>query len=145
MTLKRLIILLPVVFVLSCLNSDDEDCSSLCPGLGVLAFDIQIDGSNVFDNGTYSFNDVTVDDTNSLYSLESISSPLLLLQDPDWSEGDYNYFIRLGDEDSFTVNATFELSSGSECCGPVPVLTAIRINDINQEIPLAEGVAIVNL
>ncbi|SNY93446.1 hypothetical protein [Flagellimonas pacifica] len=144
MTLKRLFLFLPILFFLSCINSSD-DCSVLCPGLGVLAFDILLDGSNVFDNGTYTINDVTIDDTNTQFSLESLSSPLLLIQDRDWREGDYNYFIRLSNDYSFTVNATFELSDGSECCSPIPVLTAIRINDISQEVPLTDGVATVNL
>ncbi|MEX0313144.1 MAG: hypothetical protein AB3N18_03130 [Allomuricauda sp.] len=144
MILRRLLLFLPILFFLSCINSDDN-CSSLCPGLGVLAFDVLLDGSNVFDNGTYSINDVTIDDENIQFSLESASSPLLLMQDRDWREGDYNYFIRLSDDNSFTVNATFELSGGSECCSPVPLLTAIRINDINQEVPLADGIATVNL
>ncbi|MCL6267795.1 hypothetical protein [Flagellimonas myxillae] len=145
MTLKQLFLLVPTLLILSCLNTDDEDCSTLCPRSSVLAFDIRLNGSNVFDNGTYSFNDVTVDDENTLFSLESISSPILLLQDPDWGDGTYNYFIRLSDEHSFTVNATFEFSQATECCLPIPVLSEIRINDINVEVPLTDGIATVNL
>ncbi|WP_431129066.1 hypothetical protein [Flagellimonas flava] len=142
---RRFLLTLPALLFWSCLNSDDENCSDLCPRLGVLAFDVLLDGNNVFDNGTYSINDVTVDDENTQFSLESISSPIMLVQDPDWSEGSFNYFIRLSDEHSFTVNATFEFSQATECCSPIPVLTAIRINDINQEVPLTDGVATVNL
>ena len=145
MTLKQFLLFIPTLLFLSCINSGEDNCSDLCPRLGVLAFDVLLDGNNVFDNGTYTINDVTIDDENTQFSLESISSPLLLIQDRDWSEGDYDYFIRFGDEHSFTVNATFELSPASECCGPLPILTAIRINDINLEVPLPDGVATVDL
>ncbi|WP_136465832.1 hypothetical protein [Flagellimonas onchidii] len=145
MTLKKLFSFLPVFLFLSCINSED-DCSVLCPQLGVLAFDVRLDGDNVFENGIYSLNDLTINDANTVVSLESISSPILLIQDPDWGSSEHFYTISLGDNDSFTVNPSFELSERSECCAPTPLLSSIVVN--SEEVALSDAIGkviIVNL
>lgn len=151
MILKRLLFLcLPLSLLLSCLNSTEDECSTvLCDGgQRVLGFEIIQDGENVFDIGTYNEGDVVIDDSNTQIAIEFISNiedrPALLIQDPDWSSGTYDYVVELGD-DSFTISPTFELSDESECCGRVLFLTSIEVNDV--EINLAEvtGVFTVNL
>ncbi|KQC31119.1 hypothetical protein AAY42_15385 [Flagellimonas eckloniae] len=115
-----------------------------------MGFEVLQNGENVFDFGSYSGDDVVIDDTNAQTAVEFLSSindrPALLIQDSDWTAGNYNYAVALGDDDSFTIRTTFELSDDSECCGGIPFLTAIEINDV--EINLAEvsgGVFTVNL
>lgn len=152
MILKRLLSLcLPLCLFISCLDTTTDSCSNvLCAGLPVLGFEVLQNGENVFDFGSYSGDDVVIDDTNAQTAVEFLSSindrPALLIQDSDWTAGNYNYVVALGDDDSFTIRTTFELSDDSECCGGIPFLTAIEINDV--EMNLAEvsgGVFTVNL
>ena len=152
MILKRLLLLcLPLCLFISCLDTTTDNCSNvLCAGLPVLGFEVLQDGENVFDFGSYSGDDVVIDDDNAQTAVEFLSSindrPALLIQDSDWTAGNYNYVVALGDDDSFTIRTTFELSDESDCCGGVPFLTAIEINDV--EINLGEvsgGVFTVNL
>ncbi|MEO9512642.1 MAG: hypothetical protein ABJN84_06605 [Flavobacteriaceae bacterium] len=152
MTLKRLLFLcFSLCLLLSCLNSTEDECSTvICEGgPSILGFEILQDGENVFDIGTYSIDDVTIDDTNSQVVLESLSSindlPALLIQDLDWTVGTFEYTVSLGDSDSFSIRSTFQLSDESECCGGIPFLSAIEINDVAVSLPITSGVFTVNL
>lgn len=148
---KLLSLVLSLSLLLSCLNTDQDECAAVsCLGFVVLGFEVIQNDENVFDIGTYSLDDVTIDDTNAQTSIELLSSigdtPALLIQDIDWSSaGNYNYTVSLGDNDFFTLSTTFELSQASECCGSVPILTAIEINGESINLTGFSGIFTVNL
>ncbi len=138
MVLKKILIgILFLSFVFSC-EDDKIDCSAvLCLSSPSIGFDILTDGTNVFSNGNYTLNSVTIAgetamETNiSLESdLDSTQNPILFMQNPKWTDGEYTYTVHLGNDELFQMKATFIESEAknSSCCGNVATVQSLEIN-----------------
>lgn len=136
---------------------DDEDTCDIDPALidcisfPALGFLITRNGDNVFDDDAIALEDVTVrgrDASNTELGLQSvfdsINGPIFFFTDTDWSSGDYEYLIELDTNDSFSINSTFVISE-SLCCGNIPILEEIRINDMEASRDDTSGLFVVIL
>ncbi|MRX62572.1 hypothetical protein [Maribacter luteus] len=138
MVLKKIFIgLLFLSFIFSC-EDDKTDCSAvLCLGSPSIGFDILANGTTIFSNGDYTLDNITIEgetamETNiSLVSdLDSTQNPILFIQNPNWTEGEYVYTVHLGNEELFQMKATFIKSEAqnNSCCGNVAIVQSLEIN-----------------
>ncbi|MDC6365674.1 MULTISPECIES: hypothetical protein [Flavobacteriaceae] len=121
----------------SCLNDDDViDCSTvLCEASSGFYLEIIKNGEDVFANGTYTKEDVSIVGQDSedliidvLTDLPGKTEALLNFINVNWSKGPYEYTINLGTEDSFQITGEFaQEGKASDCCGILVFVETIAI------------------
>ncbi len=124
-------------------NDTEVDCSAvLCAGTPALAFQVLADNENVFLNNTYTIEDVSITGENSTevtLSLGNSTEPesILILQNPSWVAGNYEYNLVFGNNDPITLLIDI-VNSESDCCGNIPRLRQLTIDgDIqDNEVPV---------
>lgn len=153
MFLKKVFIGVLFLSFIFCCEDDKIDCSAvLCLGPPSIGLDIIADATNVFSNGTYTLDDVTIvgeTTTGTILSLESdldnTQNPILFVQNPDWTEGKYSYTLLIGNDSQFELKATFiELEAvNSSCCGNVAFLQNLEID--GNPAQMANGIFTISL
>ncbi|GMN11189.1 hypothetical protein MTsPCn9_21060 [Croceitalea sp. MTPC9] len=132
----------PILFLLLlCFQCDEgiEDCATvLCAGPPVIVMEILANGENVFENETYSIEDVTIEGTNanditlSLFEDEN-SNTLLILENFNWEIGSNEYDLNFSSDTSIALQIEIFQSGPGGCCGNIPILDGFRVNDVPQE------------
>ncbi|MBD0777331.1 hypothetical protein HPE56_05970 [Maribacter sp. ANRC-HE7] len=153
MLLKKFRIYAIFIFLLLSCEDDKNDCSAvLCLGSPSIGMEIIADGSNVFSDGNYSLEDITMEGETALETnlhlvsdLDSAQNPILFLQNPEWAEGNYSYTLLIGNDTRFELKATFiELEAvNSSCCGNVAFLQNLEIDGTPAQ--MGNGIFIISL
>lgn len=146
-----------VLFMFGCEDKNNDACDidpALldCIGFPSLGFVITRNGENIFNENTITIQDIDIqgDDApngrlNLQSGFDSTNSPVLFFSDSDWSlGGNHTYVITVEDTDSFSLNTSFTISEGP-CCGGIPILENIQINDIQVEQDPISGFYIISL
>ncbi|WP_273274284.1 hypothetical protein [Maribacter polysiphoniae] len=153
MILRKIFIGALFLSFIFCCEDDKNDCSAvLCLGSPSIGFDIIADGSNVFSDGNYSLEDITIEGETALETnlyllsdLDSNQNPILFIQNPDWTEGNYSYTLLIGNDSRLELKATFiELEAvNSSCCGNVAFLQSLEIDGTPAQ--MANSIYIISL
>lgn len=107
-------------------DSTSVDCSTvLCVGPLSIRLEVLSNNDNVFADGTYTLEDVTITgpDSDDLEvtvqtGLQGSTSALLTFRNVNWTKGSFDYTIDLGNTESFEISGDFvEMGSASDCCG----------------------------
>ena len=131
----KLILLINLIFLsLSCDNNNNIDCSAVTcqAATPTILLNIIENNENVFDSNTYTLDDIAINDSNIEISLitgsNEANTTLLYIQDPDWTEGNFEYTFTFGSDTTFNSTVTFLTGSESECCGRVTSIENISVN-----------------
>ena len=153
---KTLVFSVAVCFLLlyGCGDDDESTCDidpALidCIGFPTLGFVITSNGENFFNNHSIeSINIEGADAQNTEFFLrsgfDSVEGSVLFIRDSDWSSGDFEYLVALDTNNLFSINLSFELSEGP-CCGGIPILNSISINNIPTERDNTNGFYLIDL
>lgn len=144
--MKKLIILLVFAGIISC-DIDDgrvDDCSNvLCVAdVSSLHFEIIERNSqeNVFLNGRYQSEDVAVTDGTgkaipfAIAAVFTDDIATLILLDPAWKIGTFNYRITLGEDIDFEVATELERDNLTGCCSNRLFVKEVGISGISHEL-----------
>lgn len=125
---------------LCCPEENDYDCSVVsCPSSATVAIEVLASNENVFENETYTLEDITIEGNNSsdlqlnLFENED-SKTLLLLQNSNWQLGSNIYSLNFPDGALITLQIDIFSSGDVGCCGNTPLLDDLQINDQSQSI-----------
>lgn len=116
----------------------EDDCEAvLCEGPPDLSFEVLAENENVFINGTYSLEDISITGDGSdevMISLANSAVPnsVLVLINPNWTPESYQYELNFSDDAVVTLNVEIINSPSGGCCGGIPRLEALQINGIAQ-------------
>ena len=137
--------MLAMVLLFSCdINTDVDDCSLvLCAGdvssLNFEVIDAETD-ENVFVNGTFNIDDVTITDLGgkpipfSLAQAFAGQQSILALSDPEWSIGSFDYNIMIGENVNFEVTASLERDTLEGCCSNRLFVKSVEISGTSHEL-----------
>ncbi|NKI31774.1 hypothetical protein [Croceivirga thetidis] len=129
-----------------CKNENEEDfiLECACDPFSSVSFQVTSDDFNVFENGTYTLEDVTITGSDiedfelTLQDIEiqygSTTETILTLKSTDWQPQDYALQLNIGNEYSADLDLNIVLSTG-ECCAGLPTPESISIDGIIQENP----------
>lgn len=148
---KSLLTLLFVSLSFSCQDDESVDCSTvLCVGPPSLLFEVLLNGENVFEEGIYTVDDVSLTG-NTPAGMElrvgetnfgNRTVQLLYLENIDWEVTSYDFILQIATHDSTELMVEIQLSSG-QCCGGIPQIINYQIDGTIQVNP--NSVATLNL
>mgnify|MGYP000029013704 CR=1 FL=1 len=153
MNFKRFLFLTVATFIsafLSC-EKDKETCDIDpglidCVGFPSVGFVVTRNGENIFNENTTTIEDIDVqgdDASNSELTLRTgfntTDGPVLFFTDLDWQNGGmHGYIIDVEGIDEFSFNTTLSISEGP-CCGGIPLMDTILINNMQMEFDSVSG------
>ncbi len=138
MFLKNVIASLMVLCATCC---PEDDCAAvLCEGPPTLAFDLELDNANVFQNEAYALEDIRVTgDNTDGFTLELATfnaeepESILVLQNFDWTIGTSENSLIIADSIAIPLTIEIALSESDGCCGGIARLERLVINGATQE------------
>ena len=145
MAIKRIY---PALFLLLlCFQCEEdiegiEDCAAVtCLANAEVVLEVLEDGENIFENGAYSLEDVTIegdntDDLELTLFVNQDSKTLLQLRNSNWQLGLNVHNLNF--ENDVSIGLQIDISFIGEaggCCGKVSALDGLLINDESQNIP----------
>lgn len=150
--MKNLPFLLFALCILgSCTDDGSVDCSTVsCEGPPTLAFEVILDGENVFEEGLFTVEDITVGNTAPMAitltinetNFGSRTTQILFLETTAWEATTYNFDLNIGDDFTSNIDIEIALSSGG-CCSGIPLIANYEIDGVIQVNP--RRVAVLNL
>lgn len=127
-----------ILLCATCCPEDDYDCATvLCAGPPAIIIEVLANEENVFENETYSIEDISIEGTNandfnlSLFENQD-AKILLVIENSDWPIGSNEVNLNFSDDSSIPVQMDIALSASDECCGGIPRLESLVINGIVQ-------------
>ncbi|WP_350290061.1 hypothetical protein [uncultured Croceitalea sp.] len=125
---------------LCCPEENDYDCAVVsCPSSVTVAIEVLANNENVFENETYTLEDITIEGDNSsdlqlsLFENED-SITLLLLENSNWQLGSNTYTLNFPDSALIVLQIDIFSSGDVGCCGDTPLLDGLQINGQSQSI-----------
>ncbi len=135
---KYILALLFLSLYLSC-DEDEIDCEAVdCISFPALAFEITLDGENVFAEGIFTVEDVSVSGTypepSELTLGETVSAngntPILIFSSFAWEETTYDFNLNIGNEYNASLSAEITISSSGGCCDGIPFISTLELNGV---------------
>ncbi|MGW9684027.1 hypothetical protein [Flagellimonas sp. 2504JD1-5] len=129
--------------ILSC-NETDVDCSTvLCAGPPSLVFEVLANGENVFGEGIYTTQDISLSGTypsqtewtTNEVNLGAENIHVLAISSFDWQEIIYEFTLNIGNEYTTDITVAIENSSSDGCCGGIPRIKSLKIDEATVENP----------
>lgn len=142
MIFKRFYLAFVTMILLSAFSCEGDEVCNIepalldCIGFPSLGFVITRNGENIFNENTTTIQDIAIqgDDARNVElnlqsGFDSINGDVLFFTDLDWARGaEHTYVINVKDTDSFSLNTSLTISEGP-CCGGIPILEEIQINN----------------
>ncbi len=119
-----------------CNDNPKEDCAAVLCASQYLAIElVDIEGTNLIANGTYSLEDIKVLKDNVQVNEFPNPSGALIIIFISGTEGANTYQVSLGDTETNTLVLTLlQNNPGGECCSPLFTITDATYNGQSSEI-----------
>lgn len=119
----------------------EDDCAAvLCEGPPSLAFNIELENTNVFLSETYTLEELTITGDNAddfTLTLETFNTEepqsVLVLQNFNWTIGTSENSLVLEENIVIPLDIQISISESDGCCGGIPRLESLLINGVAQE------------
>lgn len=114
----------------------------LCAGPPNLAFEVILNEENVFEEGIYTVDDISLTGNSPVgtelrvgeTNFGNRTAQLLYLENIDWEVTTYNFGLNIGDDHSANLEVEIALSTGA-CCGGIPQIKNYEIDGVIQVNP----------
>lgn len=136
----RALFLLPIFLLCMCTSNNELDCSLVDCATDFSNLYLEVLDSdskeNVFAKGIYTADDISINgsETITFQINDVLENEILVLSDPNWKIGEFDYTLHIGDTNEFKVRINLERSGGEGCCSNRLFLKSLNVNGQSEDI-----------